>query len=66
VIGNTGLQINHLDSEAIVSFINNQFEQKNIIEQNIKAAELRTQLFDRNEIAFSINDLYIKLSTIKL
>ncbi len=66
VIGDTGLKINHLDSDAIVSFINNQFEQKDIIEENIKAAKLRTQLFDRNEIAFLINDLYIKLSAIKL
>lgn len=61
VIGDTGFKINYWDSEAIVNIINNKLNDKELITKKIIAAKKRTELFEANKIAFTINDCYIKL-----
>lgn len=61
VIGNTGLCIDPFDFEAIVQFVNSTFNDKASINKMIENAKERTTLFDKNNLAKSLMDCYIKL-----
>ncbi|MFZ4797744.1 MAG: glycosyltransferase family 4 protein [Bacteroidia bacterium] len=60
VIGSNGKCISPFDFEAIVSFINIDLQNSEAINNRVNEAKKRTFLFDKNSMAKTLIDFYIK------
>jgi glycosyltransferase involved in cell wall biosynthesis len=62
VIGPNGKCISPFDEDAIVSFMNYEFQSKEVINKMVDEAKQRTLLFDKNLMAKTLISLYANLT----